>query len=98
PFTLQYAREQVPEQYWGLPIFLRTNRIITGVWAVTFGIHVAADAAAEYVSAIPIWLDVVVSIAAFVGAVVFSRRYPQAVRRRALADAQRSVRPEAPAA
>jgi hypothetical protein len=89
PFTLQYARERVPQQYWGLPIFLSTNRIITGVWAVTFAIHVAADAAAEYVSVIPIWLDVVVSIAAFVGAVVFSRRYPEAVRRRALANALR---------
>ena len=85
PFTLQYAREQVPEQYWELPIFLTTNRIITGVWAATFAILVAADAAAEYVSAIPIWVDVVVSIAAFAGAVVFSRRYPEAVRRRALA-------------
>ena len=89
PFTLQYAREQVPQEYWGLPIFLITNRIITGVWATTFAIHVAADAAAEYVSAIPIWLDVGVSIAAFVGAVVFSRRYPEAVRRRALANAMR---------
>ena len=84
PFTLQYAREQVPEQYWGLPVFLITNRIITGVWAATFGIHAAADAAAEYVSIIPIWIDVAVSIAAFAGAVVFSRRYPIAVRRRAL--------------
>ena len=84
PFTLQYAREQVPQQYWGLPIFLKTNQIITAVWAATFAILVAADAAAEYVPAIPIWLDVWVSIAAFVGAVVFSRRYPEAVRRRAL--------------
>ncbi len=89
PFTLQYARERVPEQFWGLPIFLTTNRIITGVWAATFAIHVAADGAAEYVPAIPIWLDVAVSIAAFVGAVWFSRRYPAAVQRRALANAAR---------
>ncbi len=87
PFTLQYARERVPEQYWGLPIFLTTNRIITSVWAATFAIHVAADAAAQYVAAIPIWVDVVVSIAAFVGAVIFTRRYPEAVRRRAIASA-----------
>ena len=87
PFTLQYARERVPEQFWGLPIFLTTNRIITAVWAATFAIHVAADGAAEYAPAIPIWLDVVVSIAAFVGAVWFSRRYPEAVQRRALANA-----------
>jgi len=87
PFTLQYARERVPEQFWGLPIFLATNRIITGVWAATFAIHVAADGAAEYVSAIPIWIDVTVAIAAFAGAVWFSRWYPEVVRRRALARA-----------
>lgn len=87
PFTLQYARERVPEQFWGLPIFLTTNRIITAVWAATFAIHAAADGAAEYVPAIPIWLDVAVSIAALVGAVWFSRWYPESVRRRALANA-----------
>jgi uncharacterized membrane protein len=87
PFTLQYARERVPEQFWGLPIFMTTNRIITGVWAATFAIHVGADAAAQYVPAIPIWVDVVVSIAAFVGAIWFTRSYPQAVQRRALAAA-----------
>ena len=84
PFTLQYARERVPEQYWHLPVFLTTNRIITAVWAATFAVHAAADTAAAYVSMIPIWLDVVVSVAAFVAAVVFTRRYPEAVRRRRL--------------
>lgn len=79
----------MPEQYWGLPIFLTTNRIITAVWAATFAIHVAADGAAQYVPAIPIWLDVAVSIAAFGGAVWFSRWYPAAVQRRALASAAR---------
>lgn len=77
----------MPEQFWELPTFRITNRIITGVWAATFAIHVAADGATQYVPAIPIWLDVVVSIAASVVAVWFSRRYPEAVRRRALANA-----------
>jgi hypothetical protein len=87
PFTLQYARERVPEQFWGLPIFLTTNRIITAVWAGAFAIHVATDGAAEYVLAIPIWIDVAVAIAAFLGAVWFTRWYPEAVRRRAIASA-----------
>ena len=26
PFTLQYARETVPEQYWAMPVFLAANR------------------------------------------------------------------------
>ena len=57
-----------------------TNRLITIVWAVTFAVHVAAAAAEEYVPAIPLWLDVVASIAAFVGAVWFTRWYPAAVQ------------------
>ena len=57
PFTLQYARERVPEPIWALPVFFTTNRRITVVWAVAFAVHVAADAAAEYVPAVPLWLD-----------------------------------------
>ena len=87
PFTLQYARERVPEQFWALPVFLITNRIITMVWAGAFAMLVVADAAAEWVPAVPLWLDVVASIAAFVGAVWFTRWYPAMVQRRALASA-----------
>ena len=82
PFTLQYARERVPEPIWALPVFFTTNRRITVVWAMAFAVHVAADAAAEYVPAVPLWLDIVASIAAFLGAVWFTRWYPAAVQRR----------------
>jgi hypothetical protein len=81
PFTLQYAREQVPQQFWASPIFIRTNRLLTAVWAVAFALFVAADAAAEYLPAVPIWLDIVVSVAALLGALWFSRWYPARVRR-----------------
>jgi uncharacterized membrane protein YczE len=81
PFTLQYARERVPRQFWTSPIFLSTNRTITAVWALTFAVLVAADAAAEYVPAIPLWIDIAASVAAFVAAVWFSNWYPVVVRR-----------------
>lgn len=84
PFTLSYARERVPEALWATPVFLTTNRIITAVWAGAFAVHVAADAAAEYISAIPLTVDVVASIAAFLAAVWFTRWYPARVRRRYL--------------
>ncbi len=29
PFTLQYAKEQIPEQYWNTPLFIRTDQLIT---------------------------------------------------------------------
>jgi hypothetical protein len=84
PFTLQYARERVPEALWATPVFLTTNRIITAVWAGAFAVHVAADAAAEYVPAIPLTIDIAASIAAFLGAVWFTRWYPARVQRRFL--------------
>ncbi len=36
PFTEQYAREQVPEQYWGSPTFKAVNRKLTTMWACIF--------------------------------------------------------------
>ena len=83
PFTLQYARERVPEAFWELPLFMTTNHIISVVWGINFAVLVAADAAAEYVPAIPIWVDVAASVAAFVAAVWFTRSYPARVQRRA---------------
>jgi hypothetical protein len=82
PFTLQYARERVPEPIWALPVFYTTNRLITVVWAMAFAVLVSADAAAEFVPAVPLWLDIVASIGAFLGAVWFTRWYPAAVQRR----------------
>jgi len=36
PFTEQYAREQVPEQYWGSPRFKEVNRKLTTLWGCVF--------------------------------------------------------------
>src|SRR5262249_1322174 len=43
PFTLQYAREQVPEEFWATPQFISANRLISLAWAAAFAILVAAD-------------------------------------------------------
>ena len=88
PFTLQYARERVPEHIWAMPVFFTTNVIISGIWAGAFTVLVAADAAAEWLPAVPLWIDIVAYVAAFVGAVWFSNWYPDVVRRRSMAVAQ----------
>jgi intracellular septation protein A len=82
PFTLQYAKEQVPEQFWKQPLFIRTNDIITGVWALEFLLASACDAAAIYLPSVPLGAEVAVSIAALVGAIWFTAWYPARVRRR----------------
>jgi hypothetical protein len=85
PFTLQYAREQVAREFWNSPQFLAANRLITAAWAAAFAILVAADAAAEYLTSIPVWVDVAASVAAFLAAVGFTTWYPTVVRHRAQA-------------
>ncbi len=81
PFTLQYAREQVPEQFWNSPIFLRTNDLISGAWFGTFLISAACDAAAIWLPSVPLVAEIVLSVVAFVAAVWFSVWYPAHVRR-----------------
>lgn len=36
PFTMQYARETVPEQYWTSPGFIRAGYLISGAWCASF--------------------------------------------------------------
>jgi hypothetical protein len=81
PFTLQYARERVPEAVWGLPIFFAVNRAITIAWALCFAVLTAADAAAEYRPSIPLWVDIAAAVAAFAAAFLFTLWYPARQRR-----------------
>ncbi|MCK7473424.1 MAG: hypothetical protein MZV49_07660 [Rhodopseudomonas palustris] len=39
PFTLDYAKEHVDPSLWNDPRFIRTNVLMTGVWASTFTIN-----------------------------------------------------------
>jgi hypothetical protein len=36
PFTYHYAKKSTPEVFWGNPIFIRINRIMTYVWSAVF--------------------------------------------------------------
>jgi hypothetical protein len=82
PFTMQYAKETVPQQFWTQPLFIRTNDLISGVWAAEFLVAGACDAAAIYLPAVPIGLLVAISIAALVAAIWFTAWYPARIRRR----------------
>ena len=42
PFTVQYARESVPRQFWSSPRFQRLNRQLTLMWALVFTAMVPA--------------------------------------------------------
>jgi hypothetical protein len=76
PFTLQYAKEQVPAEHWNTPTFLHTNYVISGAWAVAFALMVLAELALLYAPQIPHRAGVIVIVVALVGAVKFTNWYP----------------------
>ena len=80
PFTLQYARETVDRSLWETPLFVRTNYVITGAWALAFAIMVAADLAVVYVPGVHPRAGVVLTVLALVGAVKFTSWYPDRAR------------------
>jgi hypothetical protein len=53
PFTEQYAREQVPRQYWGSPRFKQVNRKLTTMWACIFAAMVPFHAIAGTINTKP---------------------------------------------
>jgi hypothetical protein len=89
PFTLQYAREQVPAEIWSHPGFVRTNYVITAVWALAFAVMVLAEAAMLYVPGVPKRAGVIVTILAIYGAFRFTDSYPKRQKQQSLLKSRR---------
>jgi hypothetical protein len=81
PFTLQYAREKVPEAYWDSPEFLRANTVITAAWALAFLVMVIADLVLLYMPEVHSRVGVLATILALVGAIKFTAWYPEQAKR-----------------
>ena len=79
PFTLGIARQSVPREHWDSPLFLRTNMIITAVWAASFIIGCALLA---FLVRSSVLVLTIVQVAAFVIPLVFTLRYVARVRAR----------------
>jgi hypothetical protein len=82
PFTLQYAREQVAPELWNNPEFVRTNYVITAIWALAFLVMVIAELTLLYVPGMPPRVSIIAVILALVGAVKFTSWYPERVKAR----------------
>ena len=85
PFTLQYAREQVPSEFWGQPEFIRVNTVITAVWAAAFAVMVIADFALLFDPKLPPLVGITATIVALVGAIKFTAWYPDRARAKSAA-------------
>lgn len=82
PFTLQYAREHVGQELWSSSEFIRTNYIITTVWAAAFAVMVAADLVMLYVPNVPLRVGFWTTILSILGAARFTSWYPERFKRR----------------
>ncbi len=82
PFTIQYAREQVPRERWTHPLFIAANRRISAVWAAAFAVDALCSASLVWAPGIPPIIPSVVNVLAFLGAVRFTVEYPKRLRAR----------------
>ncbi|WP_412079647.1 hypothetical protein ACLF6K_39725 (plasmid) [Streptomyces xanthophaeus] len=80
PFTEQYARESVPREHWGSPLFRRTNRVLTAVWGAVFAVIAVAGLIAVEAGRHGDWLNWVIPVVLLVLAVKFTAWYPEHVR------------------
>ena len=78
PFTLEYAREQVDEQFWEQPIFIRTNYVITWAWAAAFGVQALSGLFGDLVlhTSNNFWTGWIIQIGAIIFAIAFTEFYP----------------------
>ena len=80
PLTLQYAREQVPQEFWQTARFVFTNYLMTAGWAFAFAVMALADAIANKNKQLPVSLDVAVCLVVLAIAILFTARYPHYLR------------------
>ena len=93
PFTEAYARQSVPQQYWGSPTFRKINRTLSAVWGVAIVVIGLAGLVVTQLDAhagdpnstamVDLVLNWVVPIAVIWGAIWFTGTYPDRVNRTA---------------
>ncbi len=75
PFTLDYAKEHVPQELWNHPVFLQKNYIITGVWGCYFLLGFLSAEIRIYEPGINRGLIEIFDNVAMLGAVFFTSFY-----------------------
>ncbi|MEU5841962.1 hypothetical protein [Rhodococcus sp. NPDC047139] len=78
PFTLPYAKEEVPQEYWTSPLFLKINYVISAVWAGAFIFSAIVGGIGDAVMDDPgnFWTGWALQLAAIFFAIAFTEFYP----------------------
>ncbi len=82
PFTLAYAKEQAPRELWTNPTFLRTNYVLTWVWAIAFVIEAASGLYGDAVlhDSNNLWTGWIIQTLPLIVAAQFTLWYPDRVK------------------
>ena len=72
PFTIDYAKQSVPQEFWSNPRFLRKNYLITGVWGVYFLLGLASAEIRVYEPQMSHVLLEILDNASMIGAMLFT--------------------------
>lgn len=78
PFTLSYAKDDVPPEEWADPEFLRVNYLLSWVWVVAFGIEAASGLVGDAVlhNSNNLWTGWIVQTLPLIIAAQFTIWYP----------------------
>lgn len=81
PFTLAYAKEQAPRELWTNPQFLRTNYVLTWVWAIAFLIEAGSGFYGDLVldDSNNIWTGWIIQTLPLIVAAQFTLWYPERI-------------------
>lgn len=92
PFTIQYAREMTPEEYWDTPLFRHINYVLTWVWTGAFTLTAIVGWYGDGPLNQPnnIWTGWIIQIALMIFAIRFTDWYPDVAAAHALPDSARS--------
>jgi hypothetical protein len=83
PFTEQYARDTATMQDWEKVALRQTNRTLTLMWAMVFGLIAMLGYLAAQLPETGDWTNWVIPVVVVVGAVGMTQAYPARVRERA---------------
>ncbi len=78
PFTLAYAKDTTPREYWNSPLFLRINYVISAVWAGAFLVSAIVGGYGDAVlrDNDNFWTAWIIPLAALIFAGAFTEFYP----------------------
>jgi hypothetical protein len=95
PFTLGIAKLETPREFWDNPLFIRTNVIITAVWAASFVVGCVVLGVIAHSSVLD---RSIVQVLSFVIPMVFTVRYSAYIKAKAealMAQAQAQAQAQA---